>query len=113
MTNEINGFRPRPLTTEDNKSASRAEAATSGKGKTAAAPPASGPTASTDRISLTETAARLQELDAMLANAPEVDPARVEALHQSISEGRYHVDSVHVADKLVDLERNLFDKPVR
>lgn len=113
MTNEINGFRPRGLNTDNSPATNRTDAAVSGKGKPAAAPTASGPAAATDKVSLTDAAARLHELDAMLASAPEIDPTRVEALRQAISEGRYNVDNVHVADKLIDLERNLFGKPVR
>lgn len=109
MTNEINGFRPRPLDTGDSKSAGRAGGANAGRG-TAAAPAASPPPAGGDKVSLTDTAARLQELEALLANAPEVDPARVEELRAAIAEGRYSVDTVHVADKLIALERSLFDK---
>jgi negative regulator of flagellin synthesis FlgM len=104
MPNEINGFRPRPLDTTDPKSAGRTDkAATRGT-------PAGPAPAATDRVQLTETASRLQELEAMLASTPEVDPARVEALRAAIAEGRYEVDTVHVTDKLIALERSLFGK---
>lgn len=110
MPNEINGFRPRPLDTGDSKAAARPAASTTarngGEKPAAAATP-------TDTVSLTDTAARLRELEAALAGAPDVDSARVEALRQAIAEGKYTIDSVHVADKLVALERDLFGKPVR
>ena len=110
MPNEINGFRPRPLDTGDSKGATRptgSRASQNSSGKPVATTP------QTDTVSLTDTAARLRELEAALANAPEVDSARVEALRQAIAEGKYDVNSVHVADKLVALERDLFGKPVR
>lgn len=105
MPNEINGFRSRTLDTSDSKAAARPAAAGGARtGGTTAAPA----TAPTDTVSLTDTAARLRELEALLANTPAVDDARVEALRQAIAEGRYSVDSVHVADKLMTLERDLF-----
>jgi negative regulator of flagellin synthesis FlgM len=109
MPNEINGFRPQPLDIGDSKGPARPASPSNSKssGKPVATP------ATTDTVSLTETAARLRELEAALANAPDVDSARVEALRQAIAEGQYDVDSVHVAEKLVALERDLFGKPAR
>ena len=110
MPSEINGFRPRPLDTGDSKAPARPTA--SGDSKDGSGKPVTAAT-TTDTVSLTDTAARLRELEAALANAPEVDSARVEALRRAIAEGKYDVDSVHVADKLVALERDLFGKPTR
>lgn len=110
MPNEINGFRPRPLDTGDSKAAARPAGPASRPN--AGGTPAATPTP-TDTVSLTDTAARLRELEAALAKAPDVDSARVEALRQAIAEGKYDIDSVHVADKLVALERDLFGKPSR
>lgn len=107
MPTEINGFRPRPLDTGDSKSAGRATGTAARSGGASA--PAAGNPAATDTVSLTDTAARLRELDALLARTPDMDPARVEALRQQIAEGRYSVDAVHVADKLISLERSLSD----
>jgi negative regulator of flagellin synthesis FlgM len=106
MTNEINGFRPRSVDTPDNKSASRGAPA-NGRATPAGA---SAGSPRTDQVSLTDTAARMRELEALLAETPEIDPARVEALREAIRDGRYEVDSVHVADKLIALERSLFGK---
>lgn len=104
MTNEINGFRPRSVDTPDSKSAGRGAPA-NGRAAPAGTPAAP---AKTDQVSLTDTAARLRELEALLAEAPAVDPARVEALRQAIRDGRYEIDNAHVADKLIALERSLF-----
>ena len=108
MVNDINGFRNRPLDSPDGKPTGRSSTTAGRPGS-----PAQSPTgANTDTVQLTETAGRLRELDALLAQAPEVDGARVEELRRAIAEGRYNVDSVHVADKLIQLERSLFgDKP--
>jgi len=102
MTNEINGFRPRSLDTPDNKSAGRGAPANGRPAGTPATP------ARTDQVSLTETASRLRELEALMAGTPDIDPARVEALRQAIQDGRYEIDNAHVADKLIALERSLF-----
>lgn len=110
MPNEINGFRPRPLDTGDSKATARP--ATSARSEGGETRPVAGGT-STDTVSLTDTAARLRELEAALAGAPEIDSARVDALRRAIAEGRYSADSVHVADKLIALEHDLFGKPGR
>ncbi len=106
MPTDINGFRPRTLDTNDSKSTTHSgPSAGRATPATGAATPAA--TAS-DSVQLTDTATRLQQLDELLASAPEIDRARVEQLRQSIADGRYKVDTVHVADKLIALERTLF-----
>lgn len=107
MTNEINGFRPRTLDTNTNKSADRAEQS-AGRKTPASTPAAASP--GTDSVRLTDSAARLKELETLLAQVPEVDASRVDALRQAIAEGKYNVDNVHVAEKLIAFERNLFGK---
>ena len=106
MPTDINGLRPRTLGSNDNKPAAQ-PGPSAARGAPAAGLPASTATAS-DSVKLTETATRLQQLDELLANAPAIDRARVDQLRQSIAEGRYKMDAVHVADKLIALERTLF-----
>jgi len=107
MPTDINGFRPRTLDTNDSKSTARPGPSSAGRGAPAASPTA--PAAATnDSVNLTDTATRLQQLDELLASAPEIDRARVEQLRQSIADGRYQLDTVHIADKLIALERTLF-----
>jgi len=106
MPTEINGFRTRTLDTTDSKSASRTPGQVSDRPAGSPATPASAPV---DSVHLTDTATRLQQLQGLMKNAPEVDQARVDAVRKQISEGRYSVNDVHVADKLIALERNLFD----
>ena len=106
MVNDINGFRSRSLETPDNKSTSRTAGSGGTKGTgTPAAAPSSG---HTDTVNLTDAAGRMHELQAQLANAPEVDSARVESLRRAIADGQYNIDSVHVTDKLIQLEQSLF-----
>jgi negative regulator of flagellin synthesis FlgM len=103
MTNEINGFRLRTLETPDSRNGKD----TKTRAADGSAPGAS-PSAPTDSVSLTDGGERLKELAALLAGTPEVDSARVEELRRQIAEGRYQPDDVHVAEKLVALEKNLF-----
>jgi negative regulator of flagellin synthesis FlgM len=111
MPTDINGFRTRTLDTNDSKPSTRTDPST---GRVGSAPnPNAAATGVTDSVSLTDTATRLQQLDELLANAPEIDRARVEELRHAIAEGRYKMDAVHVADKLIALERTLFDAPKR
>jgi len=111
MPTDINGFRTRTLDTNDSKPSTRTDSA-SGRAGSAPSPNAAA-TGTTDSVSLTDTATRLQQLDELLANAPEIDRARVDQLRQAIADGRYKMDTVHVADKLIALERTLFDAPKR
>ena len=107
MPTDINGFRPRGLDTNDSKSTTRA-GTSAGRTTPVANPVATPAAAASDSVSLTDNAARLQHLGELLAGAPEIDRARVEQLRQSISDGHYKMDTVHVADKLIALERTLF-----
>jgi negative regulator of flagellin synthesis FlgM len=111
MPTDINGFRPRTLDTNDSKSTARSGPA-AGRA-TPTANPGAAVAGATDSVNLTDAATRLQQLSELMASAPEIDRARVEELRQAIADGRYKVDTVHVADKLIALERTLFDAPKR
>ena len=62
---------------------------------------------SSDVVSLTDVAARLQELTAAVRELPVVDQERVEHFRASIASGEYRVDDAQVADKLTELESML------
>jgi negative regulator of flagellin synthesis FlgM len=106
MTNEINGLPgSRPVETGNAKGT---------KGPTATARPASGGSAPasgsatpTDTLKLTDTAARLQRLEAVVADMPAVDQQRVDALRREVASGAYKTDPERVANKLLTLEREL------
>jgi negative regulator of flagellin synthesis FlgM len=111
MPTDINGFRPRTLDTNDSKAATRPGPSSV---RTGSAPDSNAPAAgATDSVNLTDAATRLQQLTGQLTSVPEIDGARVDQLRQAIAEGNYKVDTVHVADKLIALERTLFDAPKR
>jgi negative regulator of flagellin synthesis FlgM len=69
-------------------------------GKAPAAPQPAG-RGSGDTVSVTPLASQLQALESRLADASVVDTARVDAIKQAISEGRFSVNSEVVADRLI------------
>lgn len=60
-----------------------------------------------DTVSLTDTAARLRELENSLAKMPVVDSQRVESLQKAIANGSYEMDSGRVAEKMLRFEQDL------
>ena len=60
-----------------------------------------------DSVSLTDTALRLAALQEKIATLPEVDASRVTELRQAIEQGQYRADPAAIADRLLQLERDL------
>jgi negative regulator of flagellin synthesis FlgM len=60
-----------------------------------------------DTVSLTDTAARLRELENSLAKMPVVDSQRVETIQQAIANGSYEMDSGRMAEKMLRFEQDL------
>jgi negative regulator of flagellin synthesis FlgM len=63
------------------------------------------PSAARDKVEITSLSAQLQQLEQILNDVAVVDVARVEAIKQAISEGRFRIDSEVVADKLLAMVR--------
>ena len=63
--------------------------------------------ASNDDVKLTDTAVRMQKLEAQLAETPEVDRSRVDAVREKLQSGSYSVDPQRVAERLMQIERDL------
>ena len=61
----------------------------------------------TDEVALTDTAVRLKRIEANLAELPEVDQAKVDAIRERVESGSYEVDGNAVAQRLVQLEQEL------
>ena len=61
----------------------------------------------TDEVALTDTAVRLKRIETSLAEQPEVDQARVDALREKVESGDYQVDSNEIARKLMQMEQDL------
>lgn len=57
-----------------------------------------------DRVTLTNTASRLRDIEQQLSNTSSVDNARVAEVQSAISSGDYNVDSDRIADKMLAFE---------
>ncbi len=68
------------------------------------------PSAPTQEVSLTDTAARLQRLEAQIASQPVVDTQRVESVKKTIADGSFKVDSNRIAEKMAEFENLLASK---
>ncbi len=68
---------------------------------------AQAPTQSSEVVTLTDLAARLQRLTDAVAQLPEVDQARVAELRGAIESGDYRIDDAKIADKLTAFEAQL------
>ena len=59
---------------------------------------------SSDKVSLTDTAERLQALEQQLAQQPEIDKSKVGEVQSAMSSGGYKVNPERVADKMLAFE---------
>ena len=57
-----------------------------------------------DRVTLTNTASRLQNIEQQLNNASSIDTARVAEVQGAITSGDYNVDADRIADKMLAFE---------
>lgn len=98
---KIDGFGQRPVEVSGGSRTTGPERAGSDKGSAVDEGRAA------DRVTLTESARLLQRLSEAIANAPESDAPRIQALKQAIARGEYRTDPDKVAAKLIALERDL------
>jgi negative regulator of flagellin synthesis FlgM len=59
------------------------------------------------QVRLTDTAANLKQVEARLADVPDVDRKRVETLRERIESGAYEVNAGRLADRILAFERDL------
>lgn len=57
-----------------------------------------------DRVTLTNTASRLKDIEQQLSNTSSIDNARVAEVQSAISNGEYNVDADRIADKMLSFE---------
>lgn len=60
-----------------------------------------------DRVTLTNTAARLQDIEQKLNSSSSVDAEHVAAVQKAISSGEYTVDADRIADKMLSFEEHM------
>ena len=61
-------------------------------------------------VSLTDTAAKLKQLEAQIASQPVVDAKRVESVKKAIADGSFKIDANRIADRMAEFENLLADK---
>ncbi len=61
-----------------------------------------------DTVNLTDTAAYLRKLESSLSSLPVVDAQRTESIKKALADGRFIIDPVRVADKLLRFESMLY-----
>ncbi len=62
-----------------------------------------------DQVSLTPAAQQLKGLEQQVANLPEVNMEKVQALKEAIQNGTYEVNANSIASKMMSLEKALGD----
>ena len=65
------------------------------------------PAPARDTVEITSVSAQLAQLERVLSEVGVVDVARIEAVKRAIAEGRFHIDSDVVADRLLARVREL------
>lgn len=80
-------------------------------GKTAGTQSTGGTAPAGDKVEITSLSSQLAQLEKMLGDVGVVDSARVDAIKQAITEGRFQIDSDVVADKLLSTVRELLVNP--
>ncbi len=69
--------------------------------------PQAGRSQSQDNVTLSSTSAQIQALEAGISEASGFDAAKVEAIKQAISEGKFTINPEVIADKLIASTREL------
>jgi negative regulator of flagellin synthesis FlgM len=62
---------------------------------------------SSDKVSLTDTATRLESLRQAITDSPDVNQERVDAIKAAIADGTYQVDVEALAQNIVSFERSV------
>jgi len=91
---------------QDSSSNAQAKSVTNSATPSQSPTPANAPP--TDSVTLTESAAKLQQLERNLSSVPVVDQNRVEGLRKAIAAGEYEIDPARTAEKFIQLEARLF-----
>ena len=78
------------------------------QGEPTAAQQATGKPSTSDTVTITDTAAKLNRLETALAQVPVVDTQRVESIQRALANGTYEVSSERIADKLLGMEKDLY-----
>lgn len=66
-----------------------------------------GPKSTSDTVTLTDIAAKLQSLESNISVLPTVDTQRVEDIKILLGEGNFEMDNTRTAEKFIAFERQL------
>ncbi|HEY6529914.1 MAG TPA: flagellar biosynthesis anti-sigma factor FlgM [Cellvibrionaceae bacterium] len=66
------------------------------------------PATAADNVSLSAKAQSLARLESRVAQAPDVDRKKVDAIKQSIAEGRYKINPEQIAKAMLDAEQQAY-----
>lgn len=66
--------------------------------------------ASGDRLSLTDMAQQMRELESKIQGQPRVDRQRVEAVKEALNNGTFSINPERIAERLIGLEQALDNK---
>lgn len=66
-----------------------------------------------EQVELSSLAARMQEVEAALANVPVADSGRIAEIKQAMAEGRFQVDASKVADGLIESVKQMIASQAR
>lgn len=103
MSSKIDGFGPKAsVVTGGQRSGGPERTGDSAK-------PAGGSTSS-DSVTLTDSAMRLQRLAQAVADAPVADSNRISSVKDALAKGEYRVNAERVADKILQAERELIGR---
>lgn len=67
-------------------------------------PSGTGQAAGIDRVSVTDTASRLQKIEEELSAMPEINHEKVAEIKKAIADGTFSLDPQRIADKLIGFE---------
>ncbi|MEZ5490693.1 MAG: flagellar biosynthesis anti-sigma factor FlgM [Gammaproteobacteria bacterium] len=108
MSNEINtGKIPLNLATGKSQGAQQPESPKPGAAKTAAIAATSSPSA--DKVSMTGDASRLQQLEGLLKDTPQVNNTLVTEVSQLIASGKLEINLERIAANLLETEAGITD----
>lgn len=71
---------------------------------------ADGRTEASDSVALTDAAARLKQAQAALASAAVINTELVARVAGMLQAGTYEIDAEHIAEKIIEMERQLSRK---
>lgn len=106
MTNPINGTgrnRGEILNEQSNRTA-RTDKTSAVQGDN---PKPADTASNAETVSITSEASRIRELQNSLADVPDIDMEKVEAIKKEIANGNYPIDHERIASNLIDLEKSL------